>query len=636
MAEQIEFSLFDYFADTPAGVSELVSVLNEKSEVAGTKAGRKKYAYDVGSELWGARKHLASLTKFTPEWYEALERDPTQAYETICKDTFLVGVRSDELREKGFASEVAFAIKLIWDRVSKRPIDDPKQRLHYVRGVEQLKLIFAEAYSEELFLEAFQKIKNGVRNAYERKVRENPLIIEDVYWVSLGERFTSIFFAFGKRRDAGYHRIFSKAFMSDEGKDWNWIDSKVKVESRKSKGLSWERQVPEEVIRLSQEPSGVEKPEDLIQHYGYRGIQFGNWVEDSAGRYHVLCSGNAHADLAAVLNLPPAAISFYGALGLAFGARGTGRASAHYEPMPRNNINLTKFNGGGSLCHEWAHALDYNLYSFSYDFKNGKPQPLSGSKKVGHRLPDRIILAVKVLMKQIKEGNSSLRYEVPEELPSFSRNWVSGVRKRIECYDYDVSRALVSLKGEYRLNAKQWVDIGFFYCHLAKEAGRPLPKEFYVPTDFSSFYLDAKARGDYWKRDHELFARAFEAWIEDELYDRGMINSYLVSGTRFGGPYPQGEERAVINKAFKNWWSVLLEFGLLQNEELWKKVDSSDSRCGGVEELAQIEQAIEHKRKEMHIASDHYGMMSGTVLKVSQELDVLLNRFDEERRCLKG
>ncbi|MGU3473102.1 LPD1 domain-containing protein [Paenibacillus sp. D51F] len=570
----IDFSLFDYFADTWPGVSEVVSVMNEKSEADTAGAGRKNYAYDVGSELWGARKHLAALTKFTPEWYEALEQDPTQAYEAISKDSLMDDFRPDALREQGFASEAAFAIKLFWDRVSKRPADDAKQREYYIKGIAELKLVFAEAYTEDLFMQAFKILKEGVRNAYssqfERKLKENPSLVDHAFWFSLGERFTSIFSSFGKRKDPGYHKIFAKAFISEEGKDWNWTEGKARGAIKKVNALRWERRVPEEVVRLSQEPSGVEKPEDLIEHYGYRGIQFGNWVEDAAGRYHVLCSGNAHADLAMILNLPRAAISFYGALGLAFGARGTGRASAHYEPMPRNVINLTKMNGGGALCHEWAHALDFNLNSFSHDFANGKPAALSGSTP-GTSLPYEVGAAFKRLMASIKKGNGFLRVEVPEELPSVSRNWVRSVVGHLERYDYDVSKGLASLKGVYRIKPKQLQEIGFFYCHLAKEAGKNVPTEFFVPTDFSSFFLDAKARGDYWKRDHELFARAFEAWIEDELSDRGMTNTYLVCGTRFGGPYPQGDERVTINNAFREWWSVLLNSGTLQNEERWKR-----------------------------------------------------------------
>ena len=45
---------------------------------------------------------------------------------------------------------------------------------------------------------------------------------------------------------------------------------------------------------------------------------------------------------------------------LFFSARGHGSALAHFEPL-YNVINLTKMKGGGSLGHEWIHALDFYL-----------------------------------------------------------------------------------------------------------------------------------------------------------------------------------------------------------------------------------------------------------------------------------
>ncbi|MFC5447037.1 LPD1 domain-containing protein [Paenibacillus aestuarii] len=107
---------------------------------------------------------------------------------------------------------------------------------------------------------------------------------------------------------------------------------------------------------------------------------------------------------------------------------------------------------------------------------------------------------------------------------------------------------------------------------MLRDAKREVPKEFFITTEFSSFYLDAKARGAYWRRDYELFARAFEAWIEDELVNSGMTNTYLVCGTRLGGPYPQGEERQAINVAFRGWWRVLLESGILHDEKIWRSL----------------------------------------------------------------
>jgi|GEM_PF-5025568 len=56
-------------------------------------------------------------------------------------------------------------------------------------------------------------------------------------------------------------------------------------------------------------------------------------------------------------------------------------------------------------------------------------------------------------------------------------------------------------------------------------------------------------RDDYWRMDHERVARSFEALNENELIEFRMTNAYLVT-TRIVRPYPQGEERGTINKAF--------------------------------------------------------------------------------------
>ncbi|MDP3230726.1 MAG: PLxRFG domain-containing protein [Acidovorax sp.] len=105
-------------------------------------------------------------------------------------------------------------------------------------------------------------------------------------------------------------------------------------------------------------------PEQFQEAFGFRGVQFGNYVEGGRRQQDLNQAYDALMDLAAVLNLPPRALSLGGRLGLAFGARGTGgtdAAAAHYE---RGNIviNLTKREGAGSLAHEWWHGLD-NYFS---------------------------------------------------------------------------------------------------------------------------------------------------------------------------------------------------------------------------------------------------------------------------------
>lgn len=569
--EQLSFSLFDYFAVVEPPVNVLASV-----QEPDTGTGRKTYVYDCGEELHGARKHLAALAKFSVEWQKAIEEDPTQAFELVCKDGLLGDWKAEQLREEGFTSEAAYAIKLIWDRVCQRPEDDPQQREYFLQAVEELRLRLSVSITEELVRKVIEQLREDFRKArystYELQLAREPELINYRFWLSLGDRFKSLLISTSRRTPAGYSKIFTKAFSSEEGKDWNWTKGKSRSEgttTRKENVERWERKVPDEVIRLSQEPSGVSKPEDLIEHYGFRGVQFGNWVEDAAGRYHVLCCGNALADLASILEIPRKATSLYGTTGLAFGARGSGGALAHYEPST-NIYNLTKMKGGGCLAHEWIHGTDWNLYSYSHNFTNGKRVALSGNAP-GNFLPFAVTSAFKELMKEIKEGEGLIRVDVPDPLITEEGRYRSGVVAYLTKSNYDVNAALVALKNSnYAIKPKQWKDIGIMFCNILEREGMEVPTEFFIPTDESSFYIDAKARGAYWKRDHELFARAFEAWIEDELADRGMTNSYLVSGTRFGGPYPQGNERESINEAFRRWWKVLTDSGILSDDGLWK------------------------------------------------------------------
>jgi Large polyvalent protein-associated domain 5/Large polyvalent protein associated domain 38/Large polyvalent protein-associated domain 1 len=105
-------------------------------------------------------------------------------------------------------------------------------------------------------------------------------------------------------------------------------------------------------------------PEMFGETFGFRGVEFGNWVEQKRRQKDLNDAFDSLMDMAAVLEIPAKAISLNGELALAFGARGSGGmnpAAAHYEPG-KIVINLTKREGAGSLGHEWWHALD-NYFS---------------------------------------------------------------------------------------------------------------------------------------------------------------------------------------------------------------------------------------------------------------------------------
>lgn len=113
-------------------------------------------------------------------------------------------------------------------------------------------------------------------------------------------------------------------------------------------------------------------PGMFSEAFGFRGVQFGNYVESDRRQQDLNDAYDALMDMAGVLGIPAKAISLNGELGLAFGARGKGGknpASAHYEP-DNVVINLTKGKGAGSLAHEWWHALD-NYFSRARDQKTG-------------------------------------------------------------------------------------------------------------------------------------------------------------------------------------------------------------------------------------------------------------------------
>ena len=99
---------------------------------------------------------------------------------------------------------------------------------------------------------------------------------------------------------------------------------------------------------------------DWLDVFGFRGVQFGNWTNQSYRQLSLNMAFEAFDDLARTLGISRRDVTLGGDLSLAFGARGRAAAAAHFEPV-MNIINLTKKHGAGSLAHEWGHALDCYL-----------------------------------------------------------------------------------------------------------------------------------------------------------------------------------------------------------------------------------------------------------------------------------
>ena len=89
-----------------------------------------------------------------------------------------------------------------------------------------------------------------------------------------------------------------------------------------------------------------------------------------------------------------------------------------------------------------------------------------------------------------------------------------------------------------------------------------------MATDFlkEARKIDNHRASDYWSLAHEMGARSFESYVADKLENSDRKNDYLVHGAdnrlyaMFGlKPYPEGEERAGLNRAWQHVFDTIQE-----------------------------------------------------------------------------
>lgn len=164
----------------------------------------------------------------------------------------------------------------------------------------------------------------------------------------------------GKKLGRGRYLDLKGGFKSGE-EAFKYIDEhrqELEAELKRAKEVIEERGEANKERTGKQWREDVDvSPEEFLKTFGFRGVQFGNYVGQDLRSKNLNEAYDALLDLSDVLEIPSQAVSLDGTLGLAFGARGNSKAMAHYEPM-QVVINLTKKRGAGSLAHEWWHALD--------------------------------------------------------------------------------------------------------------------------------------------------------------------------------------------------------------------------------------------------------------------------------------
>lgn len=360
---------------------------------------------------------------------------------------------------------------------------------------------------------------------------------------------------------------------------------------------------------------GVEiSSEALMITFGFRGVNFGNWMQGDANanerQMHLNHAYDAFMDLASILEVPPSAISLNGLLGLAFGAQGNGKAAAHFVPG-LNEINVTRTAGAGAIAHEWAHAFDHSLArQFGLD-RVETPYLTEHTKKGLDRHGNNLepIVALNVICNVMKSRNLTDDEIASKQENSIvaarnrMRTWTKAARRDFErdCFnDPSVMGKLDSLFA--RIESQ---DMGGSQTNVGARALSPVViqiRDLYKARVGRTFSLDdadglersaqhlkyvkenpyrpsnsgatltgpsrfvtgaleldkAKGGKQYWSTTIEMFARSFDAYVYEKLKAKDQVNTYLCGlNTSCERSSPTGDERAAIVSAFDNLFNVV-------------------------------------------------------------------------------
>ncbi len=318
---------------------------------------------------------------------------------------------------------------------------------------------------------------------------------------------------------------------------WGTVDDQIAAKKKaQDEVFRLSRARTDALERVGGTAVGEADSQDFLEACGLRNVQFGKNMAHSAREQHLGWAYSSMLDLADMLNIPPDKMGLGHLtdkpLAIALGARGVGArgfkegaAAAHYEPKAKI-INLTNMSGGGSLAHEWGHFLDNVLAT-----KIESGEYLSTSRNITN---PEIKKAVNDVMVAIKgEGIIAKDQHLDELKMSYkeAKDELDAVEKKYEGVDLnalartnfgDFSRAKSEIK-----KAKSKVQI-------ANIAIKNAVKQNDASEGSSQFYRDAimfEQGMPYWSTSEEMFARAFETYIQDTLASNGRKNTYLVQGT---------------------------------------------------------------------------------------------------------
>ena len=334
-----------------------------------------------------------------------------------------------------------------------------------------------------------------------------------------------------------------------------------------------------------------------LETFGFRGGEFGNWMNQNDRQASLNMGFEALKDLAAVLQISDKDIAYQGTLAIAFGARGSGNAAAHYEPL-RKVINLTKMHGAGSLAHEWWHGFDdylgakmgakgmlseqprlYPLFQKLIDTMKYKPETPEQAAKRTEAQSERTRKNAASWLDSAVLG-SLKRYGNEEQMETYTvlreafLSGETGSVEKISAFKKSVTGRVIPKSERERLE--------LFERMLHSMQEQETPQIGRTETDYyrNSVRMgkECEKDGGYWDSNVEMTARAFACYIKDKLpYQSDYLAGHADCAVAFVSSrdgemevlkaYPQGEERKAINAVFDEIVADLKLHHILTHEE---------------------------------------------------------------------
>ena len=602
---------------------------NYKFRDTGYIAGSKK---EQAAARIKAAKLAGELVRSKDIEWDSIEENPREAAALITKANLLGKPDWKALKDSGMTPQAAFLIDKVYRSIAKAPeSDSPAARKAYAMGIESIrdrleKMKTAQEVADTLWNELREELNGSkltaeeaesiaaIRSEYKelrgkydslgdyktdkakelRKQLEDNTSRKNAIWIAALQRGeqspeSAAWKSFGKRfegvlkyrySNSGSTAFYDNVAMATSGKpdNWEWAisdgkkgDDKTDAEDKKPKVAKFKLVVSDSYERKGGRNVGIDSTVALKEAFGLRDVQLGNYVlrDKASAEFHTVRCAEAFADLADILGVDDKRISIGGRLAIAFGARGSGNALAHYEPVQRV-INMTKMSGGGSLAHEWFHAFDNLLVEYMGEGASKARDFLTDNPKIS--LNSRVRTAFESLRSAMTAGEFQEEITIAftdEDIrlaSSYLKNPIGNASKAIAAAKgiQEAINNLESFRWGTRPKDRQLKEK--YYRIAAAHHGdkETMTAKAMIGEGRSKFYRDAQSldgnrEKPYWSTMLEMAARAFSAYTEDKLREQGRKNDYLSNHSSNdvpdyvsikAKPFPEGDDRKRINAAF--------------------------------------------------------------------------------------